>query len=363
MSSSGRTVADMTTEPRTVTFRDPGDLIAAVPAMVGFIPERSLVLLAFDASGTRIGVTMRHDLDLDSDGIATEAMEVMIAHLCEICLRDNTSGVLAVVIDDRFEIDAPCWDHLFALIDSGLEDVGLYTGFVVADMALGQPWLTRWGAMGTHGDRGILDDPRSSAMAVAHAVTTGRVVLRSRSEMVDSTARTTHCADPSCTYAVDSRTKAAAAGVDDSELLRRVLDAVLHGLDTHVDCVQLRVLEAAIRRPPVRDALLALAVSDVSDAAEAVWAELTRRLRGGGRACAATLLGHLHYVRGDGAMAGVALDCALDSDAGYSLAALLDRSLRAGLRPSTLEELLPTSYAAADRLGVIMPAPAERAAG
>ncbi|WP_253663362.1 DUF4192 domain-containing protein [Williamsia maris] len=353
----------MTTDPRTVTFRDPGDLIAAVPAMVGFIPERSLVLLAFDASGTRIGVTMRHDLDLDADGIATEAMEVMIAHLCEICLRDNTSGVFALVIDDRFEIDAPSWDHLFALIDTGLDHLGLYTGFVVADMALGQPWRTRWGAMGTHGDRGILDDPRSSPMAVAHAVTTGRVVLRSRSQMVDSTARTTHCGDPSCTYAVDSRTKAAAVGLGESELLRRVLDAVLHGLDTHIGCTQLRVLEAAIRRPPVRDALLALAVSDVADAAEAVWAELTRRLRGGGRACAATLLGHLHYVRGDGAMAGVALDCALDSDVGHSLAALLDRSLRAGLRPSTLEELLPTSYAAADKLGVIMPAPAERAAG
>ncbi len=329
--------------------------------MLGFIPERSLILVCFDSGGSRIGVTMRHDLDLDHVGIATESMEVMVAHLCEVCLQHSSAGVFAIVVDDRFDIDDGCWDILFAEIDSALDDLGLGAGYVVNGIADGQRWRTGWGPVARHGDGGILDDPRSCPMAVAQAVTAGRVVLRSRDAMVDSTAPTAHCAQLRCDRG--EADLANARRLDDAELLRRVLDAVVVGIVGEIACAEMTVLETAIRRLPVRDALLALAVSDVADSAEALWAELTRRLRGSGRACAAALLGHLHYVRGDGAMAGVALDRALEADPEHSLARLLDRSLRAGMRPSTLAELLPTSYAAAAKLGVMMPGRGELDAG
>ena len=351
----------MTSEPHTVTLRDPGDIITAVPAMLGFIPERSLVLVSFEPGGRRVAVTMRQDLDLDPDGYPTEMMEATVAHLCEVCLQHDASRVVAVVVDDRFELDHGCWDILFAEIDSGLDDVGLEAGFVVDDIARGRQWRTGWGLSEPYVGGGLLDDPRTCAMAVAQAVTTGRVVLRSRGEMVESTRPTDHCGDRRCGL---GRAGTPAGGdLDDAELLRRVLDAVLIGVDRDTTCPEVMVLETAIRRVTVRDALLALAVSDVADAAEVLWAELTRRLRGSGRACAAALLGHLNYVRGDGAMAGVAFDRALESDPDHSLARLLDRSLRAGMRPSTLAELLPTSYAAAEKLGVVLPGPAERDAG
>ena len=46
---------------------------------------------------------------------------------------------------------------------------------------------------------------------------------------------------------------------------------------------------------------------------------------------------------------------ALDADPQWSLARLLDRSLRNGLRPDNLWEIIGDSYDAAAALGVVIP--------
>jgi hypothetical protein len=59
-------------------------------------------------------------------------------------------------------------------------------------------------------------------------------------------------------------------------------------------------------------------------------------------AAPATLLAVTTWVRGDGAMANVALDRALGSEPGYSLARLLRTALDACLPPAEVRRLIGT---------------------
>ncbi|MBT0567922.1 DUF4192 domain-containing protein [Williamsia sp. CHRR-6] len=370
----------MTIQPPTLIVGDPGDIIAAVPAMLGFVPQRSLVLVAFDETQTRVGVTMRHDVDFDSDGAPSEEMRTVIAQLCDVCLRDNSSGVMALVVDDRLPFDLNSatviggWIEVFALVDIGLEHLGLTAGFVIPELLAGAQWHTVWGRIDRFGISGVIDDPTTSAIAVAHTYATGRVVRRTRSELVETLAPVAHCAGLSVvpgriTGGAESRSARGETGdppqrcpvvVDvadrsDTALLTHVLEAVADGLAPAPLCADVALLDAAIRRLRVRDSLMCLADSGWADDARRLWVELTRRLCGRGRAAAATLLAHLDYTHGDGAMAGVALDTALSADAGYSMAQLLDQSLRSGMRPEFIADLVLISRATAADLGVTMP--------
>jgi hypothetical protein len=96
----------------------------------------------------------------------------------------------------------------------------------------------------------------------------------------------------------------------------------------------------ALRDTRVRDRALGLALGEDAAAAEALWTECTRRAPAPLDAAPATLLAVSVWLRGDGAMANVALDRALDSDPAYSLAQLLRRGLDACLPPGDLRDLV-----------------------
>ncbi len=142
--------------------------------------------------------------------------------------------------------------------------------------------------------------------------------------------------------------------VSTAALLRTLVAHVL-GQNGEWDCRTVAVLESAILDLEVRDAAMGLSVGEYRADAERLWRELTRRLRGRGRASAATLLGHLHYVAGEGAYAGVALDCALQADPDWNLARLLDQALRNGMRPTEMVDIVDRSFDIAERLGVSLP--------
>ncbi|MGH8890830.1 MAG: DUF4192 family protein, partial [Acidothermaceae bacterium] len=58
------TLTDMTTElgPARVRLRTPADLIDAVPYLVGFTPQNSLVMLALHGERKRLGIVSRVDI-------------------------------------------------------------------------------------------------------------------------------------------------------------------------------------------------------------------------------------------------------------------------------------------------------------
>jgi hypothetical protein len=92
-----------------------------------------------------------------------------------------------------------------------------------------------------------------------------------------------------------------------------------------------------------------------SGEAEELWALLARTLPAPWRIEALVLLAFSAYARGDGPLAGVALETALDIDGSHRMAGMLDTALQTGLRPDRIRELALTGYRMADRLGVELP--------
>jgi hypothetical protein len=95
-----------------------------------------------------------------------------------------------------------------------------------------------------------------------------------------------------------------------------------------------------LRDRAVRDRAMGLALGADAAAAEQLWTECARRAPAPLDAAPATLLAVSAWLRGDGAMAGVALDRALDSEPGYRLAELLRHALAACLPPAEIRALI-----------------------
>ena len=138
---------------------------------------------------------------------------------------------------------------------------------------------------------------------------------------------------------------------------------LLDGVGSVVECVAVSVREAvaAVRRMAtgamlsdaelagvgatladvrVRDLLFTMANSDAAAAAEALWALLARMLPQPLRAEALTLLAFSAYLRGDGPLAGVALEAALAEDPDHRMAGPLDTALQGGVRPDEIRGVL-----------------------
>ncbi|PZU01707.1 MAG: hypothetical protein DI630_11180 [Gordonia sp. (in: high G+C Gram-positive bacteria)] len=431
----------MTSDSYATSVSGPGALITAIPALLGFIPERSLVLITLDGDGGEIGTTMRHDLVLDDKGRPTSEMLALIEHLAHVCESYEAQLVMGVVIDGAHPADSPHYRRLFAIIDRHLAAVGgLYGGFVTPAITSGSHWTTMWdnrsdAQQGSGPATGVVGDPTISPVAIARAVKNGRRVLMTRDEMVNSLSALPHCADPACdAHAVaadddraywrihDERAESALFGTgEDDELepqdcgrvddtahwvnrvpqsldqttvapstlrqwaesaapqrialptlvdglrrlqerldLERALDVLEDGRE--LTCADLRFFDKALREFYVRDSLLALAVTDRWMDAERAWTQAARRLRGRGQASAATLLGFIYYVHGNGAMAGTAFDVALRACPDYSMAVLYSDALVRGIPPNRISECAESGFIVARSLGVTLPDPVMRSA-
>ncbi|UAK38875.1 DUF4192 domain-containing protein [Gordonia bronchialis] len=345
-------------------------LLTAIPALLGFVPERSIIVVAVGPDRT-IRATMRHDLVLDERGRPHESLIRVIENLGTIGRAYGVGEMIAIIADDRFEPSDARYRRVMAIIDRAFGDVGgLRFGFVANEFVCGTPWLIVWRPIGavsgfvrvpTAGS-GVLDDPHTCPTAVATAVRTGRRLLSSRSEMQQMLEPAPRCAGCGDHRAESDDERQPSDPADREAMLALIVDCA-GPVAPRLDCATLENLERAITDLRVRDAALALAVTDLRDGAERLWRELTRRLRGRGRASAATLLAHLHYIGGEGAYAGVALDTALSAEPTWYFAQLLDSALRAGMRPQMLWEMIDDSYRAASDLGVRIPEPTLREVG
>jgi hypothetical protein len=109
-------------------------------------------------------------------------------------------------------------------------------------------------------------------------------------------------------------------------------------------------LAIALSDHRVRDACLATAIGEQAAAAEQLWLALTKATPPPERAEPATLLAFAAYLRGDGALAGMALEHAEHAHPGHRLAGLLRRALDAGLSPPRLSVLVTDAAADAAQL-------------
>ena len=321
-------------------------VLTAVPGLLGFVPHRSLVILAFTEDGERVVATMRHDFARRADGSAHEHMYATLRDLAAITASYGVTTVAAVIVDDRLRRgDAAHREFAHRMHDILAGCGGLHAGYVVETMTEGQRWCTVWGEEARDGADSdeVLGDPFTSPTATRAAVEQGRTVVASR-DRVGADLSPDGCACGG--YGFDAH------GHTETDPVAAVA-TVMGALDGPVDCVTAAAVGRALCDLDIRDALLALAGTTAHrHTAANLWQHIARHSIGTVRASAATMLAHLYYVAGEGAMSGIALDEALAADSDWALARLLDEALRAGAHPSVLRSILETSADMLALLGV-----------
>lgn len=330
----------------------PGALIAALPAVLGFVPEKSLVLVSLEQG--RIGAVMRADLSGDLTG--------NLGRLAEIAATSGADDVVAVIVDADGALCPMCDDDHRRLSDAltaALDEhaVGLYGTHVVDRVQSGG----RWHCVDGCGAAGTVDDPAASPLAVA-AVLDGRRLYPRRADLQAVIAIT----DPDRTAALVEPIRARSQARqlerqrDPDACARRDVEAAIAVAQRVSDGGQpsereLGDLACSLSDIAVRDTLYALAVGAQSAPAEALWALLARTLPDPWRLEALVLLAFSAYARGDGPLAGISLEAALRSDPDHRMAGMLDTALQSGMRPEQIRELAATGYRLAKRLGVRLP--------
>lgn len=339
----------MTPSAHTPEFniRRPGSLIAALPAVLGFVPEQSLVLVSIDDG--QMGCVMRLDLSL--------AMTDELDHLAEVAAASQPHAAIAVIVDEEGADCQHCRDIHAGLADTveeglSLHGIELTAAYVVDRVAAGGHWHCACGcAM-----RGVIEDPSASPLAVA-AVLDGRRLYRRRADLQEivepdeSRGERMRAVIAGLPAPSGSRRRAQARADIESALASA---AQLADGQCPADA-QLARLAVALTDPQVRDTLYALAVGEFAGQAESLWVELSRALPPPWRAEALVLLAFSAYARGDGPLAGISLDAALRCAPEHRMAGMLDTALQSGMRPEQIRELAISGYRQADRLGVRLP--------
>jgi Domain of unknown function (DUF4192) len=342
----------MTTHRGDFDLNRPGALIAALPAVLGFVPENSLVLVSLGDG--ELGSVMRVDL---SEGLADG-----VGHLAEVAAAAEPEAAIAVIVDADGAHCPGCNEehrHLCAELAEALSqhNIELWAAHVVDRIAVGG----RWHCVDGCGSTGAVDDPSASPLAAA-AVLDGRRLYPRRSDLqavvaVDDRARSAELAEAvarqAATREVAHRADPAGCGRRDVENAMAAAARVAGG--EALSDPELAGLGCALGDVQVRDTLYALAVGETADQAESLWALLARALPPPWRVEALVLLAFSAYARGDGPLAGVALEAALRCEPDHRMAGMLDTALQSGLRPEDIRELALTGYRLAKRLGVRLP--------
>ncbi|EHB44093.1 hypothetical protein MycrhDRAFT_6931 [Mycolicibacterium rhodesiae JS60] len=342
----------MTTHEPDHRITRPGALIAALPAVLGFVPEQSLVLVSLEHG--EMGAVMRLDLAKALDGDLT--------HLAEIASASGADRVVAVIVDADGAGCPMCNQDYRELCDElttalSAHDMELYAGHVVDRIEAGG----RWHCVDGCGANGAVEDPMASPLAAA-AVLDGRRLYRRRSDLQAVFTVADERRSAALVPVISER--GAARDVDwhadpDGCGRRDVEAAIALGARAcdggELDDSELAGLACALGDVAVRDTLYALAVGADAAQAEALWALLARTLPEPWRIEALVLLAFSAYARGDGPLAGLSLEAALRSDPDHRMAGMLDTALQSGLRPEQIRELASTGYRLAKKLGVRLP--------
>ncbi|MFD3707435.1 DUF4192 domain-containing protein [Nocardia sp. NPDC058658] len=339
---------------------EPSALLAAIPALLGFYPTRSLVivLLTRPLIGSTIrGVesihaVVRFDLDTHTDP-ATYARD--ITDMVEsMCLRENTTSTMAVVVDDRPTADETAAHLVGVLRASAIRLTNAWhLDTVVAH--------TRYHDLLTPGRGGFIEDPAASMVTFAH-VMGGHQIRSSRHELVDL-----FTPDPGLTTLVSAQIKPALTrfhhqaralpGEEGAHVHRGAtaswMLAQVRAIDNAVpDSGDLATMVVALRDPLIRDSLFCLAATEHRDRASSLWRHLTRATTGTDRARAATLYAYNAYYSGDTVVAAIALNIARNADPDHVMSALLEVALQHGVRPDFLAGILHSAGAIAADLGI-----------
>ena len=331
----------ITTPDKPIRLRTPADIIGAVPYLLGFPPQNSLVVIALSGERNRSGVVARNDLP------APEWADALAEQTIGYLRRDGAERVAMVFYPPRDGPEHPSVRPIADVLKLRLASASIG----ITEMLCVGP--DRWWSLscdsGCCPKEGTPIDPEHvSVVAVASAVH-GKTLLNSRDELVRSVEPVGGLAAAAMKHALppmrETLATRAAEGdrwevVDETvELFRR---AVGERLDVRRPRSALGVDDAArliagLDDVVVRDTMISWFEDDWGTATLSLFAELVPRAVPPFHIVPLTVLGWLAYLRGNGALAGIAVDQVLDTGPGNGMLRILDDALRAALDPSTFQ--------------------------
>jgi hypothetical protein len=303
-----------------------------------------VVLLALH--GKSLGLTLRTDLVADD-----EAPRLAKQLLTPISRQRPTSVALVVIGGDGSPDGDLPHRALVAAIDDVLTGAGLPVVHAVwtTETTSGAPWRCYDDPLCA----GTVADPAISPLAAA-TVAAGAVTFGSREELAKLLA-------PENPAALQRRAALLDAADAEHPMSARIVAQRLAQLtalhraaataDPKLSDSLVAEVASALCDHRVRDACLPWCTGSDAAAAERLWLALVRATPAPERAEPAALLALTAYLRGDGALASVALEAALCACPHHSLSGLLRAALDGGLPPELLRKIARDAAAALRRPG------------
>jgi len=298
--------------------RTPADIAAFVPLALGFVPERSVVLLSVGSPG---GMSARVDLPQDPDDV-----DDVVEALVRPARRNGVSDVVVVVYDDDTTVaDEAAWSLHEELTAAG---ISVREVLRVHD----DHWYAVLPGAPLAAYRGV-PFARAEHPFTAQGVFDGRVTHASREAL-----RATLAPD----VGAIATTEPALAGsrpLPGGALASLVRHHLRDGTTFSVD--ELAAVACTLPSGARRDEAWVWLLRSEARGAVDLWTDAVRRLPDRHVAGPAAVLAFAAWLLGDGALAWCAVDRCRDAEPSHSLADLVARLLESATSPDHWEVLRP----------------------
>jgi hypothetical protein len=306
-----------TTTLPTLTARTAEDVLAAVPLVLGFVPEESVVMLTSGATHP-----FHARLDLPHTGKERRAAA---ESLVGPAVRHRAGRVVFVLYAADAALARSCARVLVRTF--------LRHGVDVADVLRSDG--SRWFLVSLDGSG---PEPPGTAydltghLFTAQAVAAGRVTLASRRDLAATVAADPHSdAAVGAVLSADGRPEP-----DDVGWLPDLISSLVASGEVPDAPTTARLL-TALARPAGRDAAMGELTRELAEERLSVFSALVRAAPTPLLAPAATVLAFLAWLSGDGALAWCALDRAAEGDPPCTLADAVAEALDLALPPDVWE--------------------------
>ena len=314
------------------TLTSPHDLLAAIPFLIGYHPENSLVMVSLKDDS--VGMAMRVDFPTD---IAPESYDLLASHF----IREEASGAFIVAYLSSEEIDPePAMANICAAMMRAGIDIkeslivtgNRYRSMMCTDSTCCPPEGTEVPAID------------SSRIAAEHVIAGHPMPYATVGDLAQSIAalessNESRWQDDVQKFWISSDAE------EINELQRDGATAVIDLVGEYREgrgCEDRELTARVIGRLSdiqVRDFSLGSHTEENADFYWRMWRDLLRIAPRGFVAPIASLFASMAYERGEGALAHRALDRALADDDQYSLALLLRRVFTAGWPPESFSAM------------------------
>jgi hypothetical protein len=315
-------------------------ILAVVPHLLGFHPDHSLVVLGISGPHGRIRLAFRYDLPEPPD----RALSAEIAaHAAAVLAREHLTVAMVIgygpgqAVTPVTDVAVPALRSAGIILNDVLRvDEGRYWSYLCENPQCCPPDGTPCDPAG---------HPAAAALEAA-----GLAARTNRAALADTLTRTAEATGPMA-QAVERARRRAARLIEDSlhatpdgDILQSIADAGRRSVRLAVaqyrrgaqlaDLDEVAWIGLALTDLRVRDDAWARMDPKFNEAHQRMWTHLVRMLPAEFAPAPAALLAFTAWQSGDGALAAIAIQRALDADPGYSMAKLIGEALQAGLPPA-----------------------------